>query len=291
MNISKVIAGVMKWGTWGAKFDTPSYEHIIKESIALGVTTFDHADIYGDYSTEEEFGNVLRKEPSLRRQMQLITKCGIRRPCVNRPQFKIKSYDTSLAHIVESVETSLKNLGTDYIDALLIHRPDFIMDADEIANAFDRLKEQGKVLHFGVSNFTPSQVSLLNSRFKVEINQIQASVAYLHPFTDGTLDQCQELGIIPMAWSPLGGGNIFAAEDDERMLRISAVAEMLATKYNSSPDVVLLSWLLQHPSHIVPVLGTSKVERIQSALTASELKLEREEWYMLWRASTGKEVA
>jgi predicted oxidoreductase len=291
MNISKVIAGVMKWGTWGAKFDTTSYEQIIKESIALGVTTFDHADIYGDYSTEEEFGNVLRKEPSLRRQMQLITKCGIRRPCVNRPQFKIKSYDTSLAHIVESVETSLKNLGTDYIDALLIHRPDFIMDADEIANAFDRLKEQGKVLHFGVSNFTPSQVSLLNSRFKVEIHQIQASVAYLHPFTDGTLDQCQELGIIPMAWSPLGGGNIFAAEDDERMLRISAVAEMLATRYNSSPDVVLLSWLLQHPSHIVPVLGTSKVKRIQSALTASELKLEREEWYMLWRASTGKEVA
>lgn len=291
MKISKVIAGVMKWGTWGSKFDTPGYEHIIKESIALGVTTFDHADIYGDYSTEKEFGNVLRKESSLREQMQIITKCGIRRPCSNRPHFKIKSYDTSLAHIVESVETSLKNLGTDHIDALLIHRPDFIMDADEIANAFARLKAQGKVLHFGVSNFTPSQVSLLNSRFKVEINQIQASIAHLNPFTDGTLDQCQELGIIPMAWSPLGGGNIFGETDDERILRIRAVAEMLATKYNSSPDVVLLSWLMQHPSNIIPVLGTSKAERIQSALTAAGLQLEREEWYMLWRASTGKEIA
>lgn len=147
------------------------------------------------------------------------------------------------------------------------------------------------MLHFGVSNFTPSQVALLNSRFKVEINQIQASVTYLQPFTDGTLDQCQELGVIPMAWSPLGGGNIFAATDDERILRITAVAEILAAKYQTSADVVLLSWLLQHPSKIIPVLGTSKPARIKAALDATELKMEREEWYMLWRASTGKEVA
>lgn len=291
MNTSKVIAGVMKWGSWGSKFNTAAYEQIIKESINMGVTTFDHADIYGDYTTEEEFGHVLRKEPSLRQQMQLITKFGIRRPCINRPQFKIKSYDTSFKHIIESVETSLENLGTDYIDALLIHRPDFIMNADEIAEAFVQLKQQGKVLHFGVSNFTTSQVALLNSRFKVEINQIQASVTYLQPFTDGTLDQCQELGIMPMAWSPLGGGNIFAATDDERILRITAVAEILAVKYQTTADVVLLSWLLQHPAHIIPVLGTSKPARIKAALAAKELKMEREEWYMLWRASTGKEVA
>lgn len=291
MNTSKVIAGVMKWGLWGSKFDTPAYEHIIKESISMGVTTFDHADIYGDYTTEEEFGHVLRKAPSLRQQMQLITKCGIRRPCSNRPQFKIKSYDTSYNHIIESVETSLENLGTDYIDALLIHRPDVIMNADEIAEAFTQLKQQGKVLHFGVSNFTPSQVAMLNSRVKVEINQVQASVTYLHPFIDGTLDQCQELGIIPMAWSPLGGGNLFAATDDERTLRITAVAEILGNKYSTTPDVILLSWLLQHPSKIIPVLGTSKPERIKAALHATSIKMEREEWYMLWRASTGKEVA
>lgn len=291
MNFSSIIAGVMKWGTWGSKFDMAAYENIIKESIALGVTTFDHADIYGDYTTEEEFGNVLKQQPSLRQQMQIITKCGIRRPCANRPQFKIKSYDTSFNHIIESVETSLENLGTDYIDALLIHRPDFIMNADEIAKAFAQLKQQGKVLHFGVSNFSPSQVSLLSSRFQVEINQIQCSMLHLHPFADGTLDQCQELNIVPMAWSPLGGGNIFAATDDERILRIRAVAEMLALKYNSAPDVVLLSWLMQHPSKIIPVLGTSKTARIKAALDAATLQLEREEWYMLWRASTGKEVA
>lgn len=291
MNVSKVIAGVMKWGTWGSKFDTNGYESIIKESMGMGVTTFDHADIYGDYSTEEEFGNVLRKEPSLRQQMQLITKCGIRRPCSNRPHFKIKSYDTSRKHILESAETSLKNLGTDYLDALLIHRPDFVMNADEIAEAFSQLKKQGKVLHFGVSNFTPSQVSLLNSRFKVEVNQIQASITYLHPFVDGTLDQSHELKILPMAWSPLGGGNLFTATDDERTLRILAVAEILGSKYNTTPDVILLSWLLQHPARIVPVLGTSKSARIKAALDATDIKLEREEWYMLWRASTGKEVA
>jgi predicted oxidoreductase len=291
MNISSVIAGVMKWGTWGSKFDTVAYEHIIKECINMGVTTFDHADIYGDYTTEEEFGNVLRKESSLRQQMQLITKCGICRPTVNRPQFKIKSYDTSFQHIIESVETSLKNLGTDYIDALLIHRPDFIMNADEIAGAITQLKQEGKVLHFGVSNFTPSQVSMLNSRVKVEINQIEASITHLHPFTDGTLDQCVQLGIMPMAWSPLSGGNIFGSSDDERILRIKAVAEILATKYQTTSDVIILSWLQQHPSNIIPVLGTSKPLRIKAALKATAIKMEREEWYMLWRASTGKEVA
>jgi predicted oxidoreductase len=291
MNCSNVIAGVMKWGTWGAKFDSAAYEHIIKESINLGVTTFDHANIYGDYTTEAEFGNVLRKEPSLRKQMQIITKCGICRPCANRLQFKIKSYDTSFKHIIESVETSLENLGTDYIDVLLIHRPDFIMNADEVAEAFTQLKQQGKVLHFGVSNFTPSQVRMLNSRVKVEINQIQASLTYLHPFIDGTLDQCHELGIIPMAWSPLGGGNIFAETDDERILRILAVANILSTQYNTTPDVILLSWLYKHPAKIIPVLGTTKPERIKTALEANSINLKREEWYMLWRASTGKEVA
>ncbi len=291
MAFSRIIAGVMKWGLWGAKFDTQAYEEMIKDCLALGVTTFDHADIYGDCTTEEEFGKVLKQEPSLRQQMQLITKCGIRRPCVNRPDYKIKSYDSSFEHIVQSVETSLKNLSTDYIDALLIHRPDVLMNPDEIAKAFTHLKQQGKVLHFGFSNFLPAQVDLLNSRYPMEINQVQCSVLHLHSFVDGTLDQCQQHKMIPMAWSPLGGGNIFAETDDERIKRILAVAQLLAEKYNSTPDIILLSWLLQHPSGIIPVLGTSKAVRVKAAVEALEINLEREEWYMLWRASTGKEVA
>ena len=281
----------MKWGLWGSKFSSAAYEQIIRDCIAIGVTSFDHADIYGNYTTEEEFGRVLKQNPSLRNQIQLITKCGIQMVSPNRPQHKIKSYDTSYAHIIESVETSLENFSTDYIDCLLIHRPDQLLNAYEVAKAFTQLKQQGKVLHFGVSNFKRWQVDLLNSRFPVEVNQLECSLLQLNPFVDGTLDQCQQNHIIPMAWSPLGGGNLLAETDDEQTKRILAVANFLADKYNSSADVILLSWLISHPSGIIPVLGTSKIERIKAATAATQIKLEREEWFMLWRASTGKEVA
>jgi len=289
---SRIIAGTMKWGTWGSKFDAATYERMIKDCISMGVTTFDHADIYGDYTTEEEFGKVLKQQAGLRQQMQIISKCGIRKVSVNRPQNIIKSYNTSYNYILESVETSLENLGTDYLDCLLIHRPDPLLDADEVAKAFTVLKEQGKVLHFGVSNFKRWQVDLLTSRFKLEVNQVECSLLHLDPFIDGTLDQCQQHKIIPMAWSPLGAGNIFLLEDDdERNKRILAVASILAQKYNSLADTILFSWLLTHPSGILPVLGTTKSDRLRNAVAATEIKLEREEWFMLWRASTGKEVA
>ncbi len=282
----------MKWGAWGARFTTDAYEQMIKDCIAVGVTTFDHADIYGDYTTEEEFGKVLQQQPSLRQQMQLVTKCGIKMVSVNRPHHKIKSYDTSFEHIVESVDRSLKNLATDYIDGLLIHRPDPVFNADEVAKAFEQLKQQGKVLQFGVSNFRKWQVDLLRSRFPVSVNQVECSLLHLEPFGDGTLDQCQQHGIIPMAWSPMGGGNLFREdEEDERSKRIIAVANILAEKYATGADVILLSWLMTHPANILPVLGTSKIERVHAAVAATLLKLEREEWFMLWRASTGREVA
>jgi len=292
MSYSNIIAGTMKWGAWGAKFATADYEQMIKDCIAVGVTTFDHADIYGDYTTEEEFGKVLQEQPSLRQQMQLVTKCGIQMVSAHRPHHKIKSYDTSYEHIIESVERSLKNLSTDYIDCLLIHRPDPLFDADEVAKAFEQLKQQGKVLQFGVSNFRKWQVDMLNSRFPVSVNQVECSLLHLEPFADGTLDQCQQHRIIPMAWSPMGGGNLFVVdEEDERNKRIIAVANILAEKYATGADVILLSWLMTHPAGILPVLGTSKIERVHAAVAATLLKLEREEWFMLWRASTGREVA
>jgi len=292
MTYSNIIAGTMKWGIWGAHFNTAAYEAMIKDCLSLAVTTFDHADIYGDYTTEEEFGRVLKQEPSLRQQMQLITKCGIQMVSANRPQHKIKSYDTSFTHITESVELSLKNLGTDYIDCLLIHRPDPLFDAEEVAAAFEQLEKEGKVLQFGVSNFRKWQVDLIRSHFPISVNQIECSVLHLDPFGDGTLDQCQQHGITAMAWSPMGGGNLFADDDtDERNKRILAVANLLAEKYHTAADVILLSWLMTHPARIIPVVGTSKIERIQSAVDATNIKLEREDWFMLWRASTGREVA
>lgn len=291
MQLSRIIAGTMKWGAWGARFDTAAYEHMIRTCIEVGITTFDHADIYGDYTTEAEFGAVLKQQPSLRQQMQLITKCGIKKVSANRPLHQIKSYDTSYNHIIESVETSLEQLHTDYVDVLLLHRPDILLNADEVARAVADLKQQGKILHFGVSNFRRWQVELLRSRVAVEANQVQCSILQLDAFTDGTLDQCQQHRITPMAWSPMGGGNLFTEGEDERLQRITAVAKLLAARHGSRPDVVLLAWLLQHPSVIHPVLGTTRPERIRQAPEALELRFTAEEWYMLWRASTGREVA
>ncbi|HMO33264.1 MAG TPA: aldo/keto reductase [Lacibacter sp.] len=291
MTYSRIIAGTMKWGAWGARFSTGDYDRMIRHCLDQGVTTFDHADIYGDYTTEAEFGAVLRQDPSLRSRMQLITKCGIRKVSANRPHHKIKSYNTSANHIIESVETSLDNLHTDTIDCLLLHRPDMLLDADEVAGAITKLQEQGKILRFGVSNFKRWQVELLHSRVPLTTNQVQCSVLHLDPFTDGTLDQCQQLQLVPMAWSPLGGGNLFQEREDERHQRITAVASLLAEEYGTGPDIILLSWLLSHPARIHPLLGTTRPERVEAALEATRFQLTREQWFMLWRASTGKEVA
>jgi predicted oxidoreductase len=291
IKISNIVAGVMKWGAWGENLSYSALEQLIEGCIEIGVTTFDHADIYGHYTEEANFGRVLKTKPSLRQQMQIITKCDICLVTPNRPQYNIKSYDTSKAHILQSVENSLRELGTDYLDALLIHRPDPLMNADEIAEAFTLLRDSGKVLHFGVSNFLPHHLNLLNSRFPIEINQIEASALHLTPFLDGTLDSCQQHRIVPMAWSPLGGGKIFSdTNDDAKIIRVRKTTATLAQKYNCTSEQILIAWLLRHPSGIIPVLGTSKLERIKTAFDAQKIVLSREDWFSLWSASTGVDV-
>jgi predicted oxidoreductase len=290
-SLSKLIAGTMKWGQWGNKFSTAEYLQMIEECIAAGVTTFDHADIYGHYTTEEEFGKALMQQPALRQQMQLVTKCGIKMVSPNRPSHLIKSYDTSAQHIITSAEISLKNLHADFIDVFLIHRPDPLMHPDEIAEAFTQLKKQGKVLHFGVSNFKPLQTEMILSRFPIITNQVEISVLQLKPFVNGILDHCITKKLIPMAWSPLGGKNIFSDLEDDRIRRVVAAAKILSEKYDALPDQILLSWLMMHPAGILPVLGTAKIERIKNAVASANIKMSREEWFMLWRASTGEEVA
>lgn len=290
LQLSPIVAGCMKWGQWGSRFSTAEYSSIITACADNNITSFDHADIYGDYSTEQEFGAALKQLPALRKKIQLITKCGIKMPVASRPSFKIKSYNTSKEYIIECAERSLTNLQTDHIDAFLIHRPDPLMNPEEIAEAFSVLKQQGKVLHVGVSNFTPSQTSMLHHYFPVEINQIEISLLSMDPFHNGQLDQCLQEKIIPMAWSPLGGGNLLSDPSSERNKRILKVAGLLAAKYNTSNENILLAFLHRHPSGIIPVLGTSKIERLQSAMQAASLRLEAEEWFMLWEASAGKQV-
>ncbi|NJK83910.1 MAG: aldo/keto reductase [Saprospiraceae bacterium] len=289
---SRLIFGVMKWGVWGHDYSPKKVLDLISASLDLGITTFDHADIYGYYTTEALFGEAIKGSPALRQRIQLISKCGIKLITPNRPEHHIKSYDTSKAHIVASVENSLRNLRTDYLDVLLIHRPSPLMHPDEMAAAFDTLQASGKVLHFGASNFTPSQFDLLYSRFPLITNQIEASLLYLTPFLDGTLDQLLQLHLIPMAWSPLGGGSIFQDTTDEQSQRIRLVAHSLGEKYgNKTIDQMLLAWLLKHPSKIFPILGTGNIARVQAAVEALSIDLSTEDWFKLWEASTGKEVA
>ena len=290
LQLSPVIAGCMKWGQWGVKYSTAQYLQLIEDCIAANITSFDHADIYGDYTVEEEFGNALRQKPRLRQQIQLITKCGIRRLTPNRPGHKIHSYDTSREHIILSVEKSLKNLSTDYIDLLFIHRPDPLMNPPEIAAAFSQLKKEGKVLHFGVSNFTPSQMDMTVTAFNVEYNQLEVSILHLDPFHDGSLDKCIQHNIRPMSWGPLGSGKLYTDESEERNTRILAVANLLSEKYNCAADQILLAFLFKHPSKIIPVIGSTKIERLTSAYDAIKVNMEREEWFMLWRASKGHEI-
>lgn len=288
---SKLIAGTMKWGSWGAQFDRSAYCEMIAHCIDLGINSFDHADIYGDYSTEAEFGAATAFMGLSRNSFKLITKCGIRLVSPERPGHKIKSYDSSREHIVSSVERSLKNLKTDYLDCLLLHRPDPLLDPAEVAETFRVLFDSGKVLTFGVSNFSISQVDLITSYYPIAVHQIEVSIIQLQPFLNGTLDQCLKNTIVPLAWSPLGGGNLFSpSASDERSKRLIATASYLAEKYNCTPDLVLLSWLFSHPSGIHPVLGTSRKERIKSACQAIDIQLTREDWFFLWRASTGIEV-
>ncbi len=288
---SPVIVGAMRLGSWGAGFDTKQYRTFIEQCVEMGATTFDHADIYGHFTTEEEFGNALKEAPGLRDKIQIITKCGIRFQSENRPENRIKSYDSSKEYIIESVEKSLKALGTDHIDVLLIHRPDFLMDPDEISEAVQILNEQDKIIDFGVSNFSPAQFDLMNDKVALCTNQVEVSLGQRKAFTDGTIDQCHRYRLPIMAWSPLGGGRFFSENPDAETERILLAAKPLCEKYECSLDQLLLAFLNAHPTGILPVIGTSKSQRVWAAMEAMKIKLEREDWYILWEAAEGKEVA
>jgi predicted oxidoreductase len=285
----KPIVGCMRWGVWGENFTTSQYEQIINQCLEIGLDIFDHADIYGHYTTEADFGKALKGNTSLRSQIKIITKCGINMLTPNRPQHAIKSYDTSAAHIIKSVEQSLQNFHTDYIDTLLIHRPDILIDVEEVGATITELKKAGKIKSFGVSNFTTSQVALLQKYIPVEHHQVEISVTNLNAFENGILDQCQLEKIEAQSWSPMGNG--LFTENTEQHTRILAEADSLSKGYECSINQILLAFLYAHPSQIVPIIGTTKFERISEAKKAMEIELKREDFYKLWTASTGKEVA
>ena len=288
-SISRLAYGWWKLVEWN--LTTAEVEKHIEQCIDLGLTTHDHADIYGDYQCEALYGQALAKAPHLRDKIELVSKCGINLVSRQRPEYHVKAYDTSYQHIVKSVERSLINLHTEYLDLLLIHRPDPLMDADEVCRAFEHLKDTGKVKHFGVSNFANSQIELLQSRlnFPLVVNQVEISVLALDSVNDGTLDYCQQKQMIPMAWSSLAGGRLFTANDDTT-IRVRSQLNVMAEKYHASIDQLAIAWLLKHPANIVPVLGSRSLARLQDSVGALDAELSRQDWFAILQASTGAEV-
>jgi len=288
LGLSRIVAGMWRMTEWDM---TPQQRlAFIEQCIALGVTSFDHADIYGGYGVEGLFGEALALKPSLREQIQIVSKCGIKLISGRRPTHTIQHYDTSSSHIVASVENSLKELRTDYLDLLLIHRPDPLMDFDEVANTFQRLRSEGKVKEFGVSNFSRHQFETLNKRVPLVTNQVEFSPLHLEPMFDETFDGLQDLGVQPMIWSPLGGGRLFTAGDEqgERLrLKIKEVADELNRPFAS----VVFAWIMQLPCKPVPLTGSGRIESIQVAVEATQFSLSRPQWFEILRAARGHEVA
>jgi predicted oxidoreductase len=262
----------------------------IEQCIELGVTSFDHADIYGDYGVEGVFGEALRARPLLRARIQLVSKCGIKLVSDMRPQHGIQHYDTTATHIIASAEESLRQLQTDHLDLLLIHRPDPLMDFDEIAEAFTRLQQAGKVRHVGVSNFTRHQFECLNRRVALATNQVEFSPMFTAPMFDQTFDGLQDLRITPMAWSPLGGGRLFTS-NDARAVEVRGVIQEIAERMDKPFASVLFAWIMQLPSRPIPLTGTGRIDAIREAVAGAGFQLERGDWFRILRAARGHEVA
>lgn len=262
----------------------------IHACLDQGLTSFDHADIYGNYQCEALFGAALKTAPELKARLQTVTKCGIMLTSDKYPQRKVKHYDTSAAHIRASVEASLGHIGVDVIDLLLIHRPDPFMDAAETGACLDQLVQSGKVRAVGVSNFQPWDCALLQSAMQTPLatNQIELSLLAQSPFTNGQLAYHQQQQQPVMAWSPLGGGALFG--DGAAAQRVRPLLQSLASQYGVGLDAVAVAWLLAHPARILPVLGTNDLGRVQALGDAFKVKLDREAWYQLYSAAAGVEV-
>ncbi|UAB76541.1 aldo/keto reductase family oxidoreductase [Mesoflavibacter sp. SCSIO 43206] len=287
MNFSKITAGTMTWGQWGKKLSKQEMIDLMHHCLENNIHTFDHADIYGDYSTEADFGNAFAESGIKRSQIELISKCGIQYIGNSRPDLKVKHYNYTKEYIIWSAENSLKHLKTDYLDLLLLHRPSPLLQPEVVAEAVSTLKKEGKIKSFGVSNFTPSQTDLLNKYVGVEVNQIEFSLTQHTAMHDGTLDHMMLNNIQPMSWSPLG--YVFK-EDTEQTRRIHKQLGALLDKYNATEDQLLLAWILKHPSNIIPVVGTTTKQRLKDAYAATKINLELEDWFLILVACQGHKV-
>lgn len=276
----------MSWGSWGKNLNENEIADLIATFCQAGITAFDHADIYGGYTTELEFGKAFKKLGVNRSNVEFITKCGIMYPC-NKNNFEVKHYDYSAKNIRKSIENSLNNLNTEYIDIFLLHRPSPLMQVEEIGDIISKLKEEKKIISFGVSNFSENQINLLEKTTDIDWNQIELSITNNSPFTNGLIDYLNQKNIGIMAWSPLG--NFFKTKSKSNMALLELL-EILNKKYSSTNDQLLLSWLMKHPSKIFPVIGTTNYERINLAANSENIELEITDWFLMYEKINGKRV-
>lgn len=289
-DFSELVQGYWRMAEWGM---SPQQRlSFLKQHVELGVTTVDHADIYGNYQCETLFGEALALDKSMREQIEIVTKCGVHLCGDRTPDRKINHYETSRKHILTSVNHSLSRLNIENIDVLLIHRPDALMVADEVADTFLELRKSGKVTHFGVSNHTPRQLELLQSRLDIPLvtNQVEINPLNFDVVDDGTLDQMQTLNTRPMAWSCLAGGGIFSG-NSEKEIRVREELEAIKCEIGAeSIDQVIYAWVRRLPSNPLPIIGSGKIDRVQTAIGALKFELTREQWYRVWVASKGHGV-
>ena len=295
LGTSDLIPTRIAYGCWrlagsegGPRVEPEDGKRAVRAAIEAGVNFFDHADIYGRGQCERIFGEALKEMPGVRAKLILATKCGICPPWDGRQH----SYNSSHTYITTSVEESLRRLGVEQVELLMIHRPDYLGDPAEIAGAFDQLREQGKVRWFGVSNFKPSQVQALQSAMDVPliVNQVEISLGALACLDDGTLDHCLSARMTPLAWSPLAKGRLAGTPENEHEAQLFAVLDAAAARHGVTRAAIAIAWLLQHPTRMVPIVGTVNPARIKEALAADSVTLSRDEWYALLIAARGAKL-
>lgn len=286
---SQLVQGYWRLGAW--EMSAQERLTFLKKHVELGISTVDNAAIYGD--SEQLFGEALALDPSMREQIQIVSKFGINGIPAAIGEKRVSHYDSSKSLILSSTENSLKRLGVEQLDALLVHRPDFLMDVDVVAETFAELKASGKVKHFGVSNFSASQFELLQSRLDTPLitNQVEINPINFDVLEDGTTDQLQRLRIRPMAWSCLAGGGIFSADSEQARRLRGTLLELQVELDANSIEQVIFAWILKHPANAVALIGSGKIERVQETLGALALNMNTEQWYRVWTASKGHGVA
>ena len=288
LELSQVVMGCMRIADAG--ITEQELLTLVETCLDMGVTSIDHAPVYGGYTCEKIFGDaVLRKRPELREKMQLITKAGI--VCPGHYGNKTIYYNSTREEILREMDESLEKLGTDHVDLLLIHRPDPLADPAETADALETVVKQGKALHVGVSNFMPSQMTMLQSYLSIPLvtNQVELSVKNTENFFNGVVDDAFTRRIPLMAWSPLGGGDVFRSQE-EKYVRLRGVLTEIAKGHETSMDAVMYAWLFMHPVRIAALTGTMNADRIKAAAEAADLKLSYDEWYQILEASRGFSV-